>query len=239
MFPLFFSVTFITFKSGAALILASTKPMRLSILFISIIITMLTSCNSSGQERRSSVLEVKETPDRKAAIFAEGCFWCSEHIFDSLKGVDSVVSGYTGGHTEYPTYEEVCTETTGHAEAVVVYYNPKIVSFPDLLDVFFSSHDPTTLNRQGPDQGTSYRSAVFYKNEEEEQQIRKAIMKWTSSFEKPIVTEVAPFTVFYMAEDYHQNYAEQNPGNPYIKNVSMPRFDSFKRACKLQFKDKK
>jgi peptide-methionine (S)-S-oxide reductase len=132
----------------------------------------------------------------------------------------------------------VCSETTGHAEALMVYYNPKVVSYSSLLDAFFSSHDPTTLNRQGPDVGTSYRSAIFYRNAEEEELVRKAIMKWTPAFKKPIVTEVAPLKEFYRAEEYHQNYAAINPGSGYIRNVSMPRFELFKRECKLKLKEK-
>jgi peptide-methionine (S)-S-oxide reductase len=177
-------------------------------------------------------------PANKAiAVFAEGCFWCSEHIFEEIAGVDSAVSGYTGGHLKNPTYEQVCTETTGHAEAIMVYYNPAVVSYSQLLDAFFSSHDPTTLNRQGPDEGTSYRSAIFYRNKEEEQLVRKAIMKWTPAFKKPIVTQVVALGPFYRAEESHQNYAKSNPASSYIRNVSMPRFESFKRACKLKLKE--
>ena len=130
----------------------------------------------------------------------------------------------------------MCTETTGHAETILVYYNPKVVSYTDLLDVFFSSHDPTTLNRQGPDEGTSYRSAIFYQNEQEKILAQEAIKKWTPSFKDPIVTSLEPLTAFYRAEEYHQNYAEYNPASSYIQNISMPRFQKFKRACKLKLK---
>ncbi len=193
------------------------------------------ACNSAGQNTPKAVkLDAKGT--KAVAAFAEGCFWCSEHIFEELAGVDSAVSGYTGGHTKNPTYEEVCTEKTGHAETVLVYYNPKVISYPELLDVFFSSHDPTTLNRQGPDVGSSYRSAIFYNNAEQEKQATEAIKKWTPAFKLPIVTELSPLKEFYRAEEYHQNYAKENPYDSYVKNVSMPRFESFKRECKLKFK---
>jgi len=193
----------------------------------------MLSCNSSGQSKK-----VNLTPPagKAVAAFAEGCFWCSEHIFEELAGVDSAVSGYAGGHTENPTYEQVCSETTGHAETVLVYYNPQVISYSDLLDVFFLSHDPTTLNRQGPDEGTSYRSAIFYSNDKEKELAQQAIRKYTPSFKNPIVTELSPLTAFYRAEEYHQDYSANNPLNPYIKNVSMPRFQAFKRSCKLKMK---
>jgi peptide-methionine (S)-S-oxide reductase len=211
--------------------------MRYLFLTLAISTFTLLACNSSGQQKTKVVNPVASS-STAVAVFAEGCFWCSEHIFEEIAGVDSAVSGYTGGHVKNPTYEQVCTETTGHAEAIMVYYNPKIVSYSSLLDAFFSSHDPTTLNRQGPDVGTSYRSAIFYRNPAEEDLVRKAIMKWTPAFKKPIVTEVAALKEFYRAEEYHQNYAVQNPGSGYIRNVSMPRFELFKRECKLKLKEK-
>ena len=200
------------------------------------ILLLCIACNSSGQQKTS---QVKLTaPQGKAiAAFAEGCFWCTEHIFEEIAGVDSAVSGYAGGHIKNPTYEQVCTETTGHAETILVYYRPSVVSYSQLLDAFFSSHDPTTKNRQGPDVGSSYRSAIFYSSEAEKEQIRKAIIKWGPAFKKPIVTEVAPLKQFYRAEEYHQNYAIKNPDQAYIKNVSMPRFQTFKRTCKLKLKE--
>ncbi len=206
-------------------------------LFSTLVISIFLACNSSGQQKTKIVTPVS-SGSNSVAVFAEGCFWCSEHIFEEIAGVDSAVSGYTGGHVKNPSYEQVCTETTGHAEAIMVYYNPKVVSYSSLLDAFFSSHDPTTLNRQGPDVGTSYRSAIFYSSAAEEELVRKAIMKWTPAFKKPIVTEVAALKEFYRAEEYHQNYAAENPGSGYIRNVSMPRFELFKRECKLKLKEK-
>lgn len=200
-------------------------------------LSMLMACSLSGQQKGTREVKVKEDKTKSIAAFAEGCFWCSEHIFEELAGVDSAVSGYAGGHTKNPTYEEVCTETTGHAETVLVYYDPKVISYEQLLEAFFSSHDPTTLNRQGPDEGPSYRSAIFYANEEQERLAIEAIKKWTPKFEMPIVTEVAPLKAFYRAEEYHQNYTTENPFDSYVRAVSLPRFDKFQRTCKLKMKD--
>lgn len=197
---------------------------------------LFSACNLSGQQKTTEV-KLTTHPEKRIAVFAEGCFWCTEHIFEEIAGVDSAVSGYTGGSVKNPTYEQVCSETTGHAEAIMVYYDPKIVTYSDLLDAFFTSHDPTTLNRQGPDVGSSYRSAIFYNTKDEEELVRKAIMKWTPAFKNPIVTEVAQLKNFYRAEEEHQNYAAENPSNAYIQNVSMPRFESFKRECKLKLKE--
>ncbi|TZF86130.1 peptide-methionine (S)-S-oxide reductase MsrA (plasmid) [Pedobacter sp. BS3] len=197
----------------------------------------LLACNSSGQAKKTDTSIKLTAPKGKAiAAFAEGCFWCSEHIFEEIAGVDSAVSGYAGGHVKNPTYKQVCSETTGHAETVLVYYNPKVVSYSDLLDAFFSSHDPTTLNRQGPDVGTSYRSAIFYTDASQLEQAKQAIRKWTPSFKKPIVTQLEPLKAFYRAEEYHQNYEEYNPSSAYIQGVSVPRFNAFKQKCKLQLK---
>ncbi len=208
----------------------------IKLLLATLLFSVVLACNSSGQQNNNRQVKIDTTGTRAVAAFAEGCFWCSEHIFEELAGVDSVVSGYAGGHTVNPTYEEVCSEKTGHAETVLIYYNPKVISYAGLLDAFFSSHDPTTLNRQGPDEGSSYRSAIFYVNAEQQKMATEAIKKWTPAFKNLIVTEVAPLKKFYRAEEYHQNYAKENPYNSYIKNVSAPRFESFKRECKLKFK---
>lgn len=189
-------------------------------------------------ESKPDVRPVKlVAPKGKAlAAFAEGCFWCSEHIFEELAGVDSAVSGYAGGHVKNPSYEEVCREKTGHAETVLVYYNPKVISYPQLLEAFFASHDPTTLNRQGPDVGPSYRSAIFTLTGEQAAQARQAVRDWTPKFKDPITTELKPISAFYRAEEYHQNYVAYNPSQGYVQGVSLPRFEKFKRACKLKMK---
>jgi peptide-methionine (S)-S-oxide reductase len=167
----------------------------------------------------------------KKAYFASGCFWCVEAIFESVKGVKEAVSGYAGGTTENPTYEEVGRGTTGHAEAVEVYYDPKEVSYTELVQVFFGSQDPTTLNRQGPDRGTQYRSIAFYQNEEEKKIIESyiAALEEKHVYDRPIVTEVTKFSKFYEAEAYHQGYEKKHPDNPYVQGVSIPRLNQFKK----------
>ena len=167
--------------------------------------------------------------DIKEAYFASGCFWCVESIYESLVGVDKVESGYSGGNTKNPSYYTVLTGKTGHAEAIKVYYDSEKISFEELVKVFFGSHDPTTLNRQGPDRGTHYRSIAFYSNENEKKIINEEIKRLLKNKIYPkIVTEVKKFDVFYVAEDYHQDYKEKNPNNAYIWNVSVPRINKFK-----------
>ena len=167
--------------------------------------------------------------DMKEAYFASGCFWCVESIYESLIGVEKVESGYSGGHTKNPTYYTVLTGKTGHAEAIKVYYDSNKISFNELVKVFFGSHDPTTLNSQGPDRGTHYRSIAFYSNENEKKIIDEEIKRLLKNKIYPkIVTDVKKFDVFYIAEDYHQDYKEKNPNNAYIWNVSVPRINKFK-----------
>ena len=178
-------------------------------------------------------------PKGKAiAAFAEGCFWCSEEIFEDVAGVDSVISGYSGGNIPNPTYEKVSTGTTGYAESVLVYYNPAKVSYAELLKVFYASHDATTLNKQGPDEGTQYRSVVFYANPTEKAMAEAAKTNALKSgmFQRAIVTQISPLTAFYRAEEYHQNYAKHNGDNPYIQNVSEQRFQQFKKTYKGKLK---
>ncbi|WP_299289634.1 peptide-methionine (S)-S-oxide reductase MsrA [uncultured Mucilaginibacter sp.] len=178
-------------------------------------------------------------PKGKAiAAFAEGCFWCSEEIFEDVAGVDSVISGYSGGNIPNPTYEKVRTGTTGYAESVLVYYNPAKVSYAELLKVFYASHDATTLNKQGPDEGTQYRSVVFYANPTEKAMAEAAKTNALKSgmFQRAIVTQISPLTAFYRAEEYHQNYAKHNGDNPYIQNVSEQRFQQFKKTYKGKLK---
>ena len=179
--------------------------------------------------------EVKLSPQQlskyETAYFASGCFWCVEAIFESVKGVKEVVSGYAGGEQKNPTYEEVGYGKTDHAEAVEVYYDPKVISFTQLVQVFFGSHDPTQLNRQGPDRGRQYRSIAFYKNEDEKKITESYIQALVDNKvydNDPITTEVTPYTVFYKAESYHQDYEKNNPNNSYIRNVSIPRLNRFK-----------
>ena len=202
-------------------------------IFAIILSGVLLSCDThrSGDSRVRKV-DLAPPPDRAIAAFASGCFWCTEHIFEAVPGVDSAVSGYTGGTVPNPTYELVNTETTGHAETVLVYYNPASLTFEELTNVFFTSHDPTTPNRQGPDVGSSYRSILFYLTEEEEQIGEQAIRRFSELFEDPIVTEIKKLTEFYRAEGYHQDYIHHNPNTPYVRGVSIPRYERFKRTYK-------
>ena len=165
----------------------------------------------------------------KNAYFASGCFWCVESIYESLEGVNDVVSGYSGGWLKNPSYRQVLTGKTGHAESIKVSYNPNQISFSKLVEVFFASHDPTTLNKQGPDIGPHYRSIAFYENNEEKIIIEKEIKRLLDNkIYDLIVTEVKNFEIFYLAESYHQDYKIKNPNNPYIWNVSVPRIEKFK-----------
>jgi peptide-methionine (S)-S-oxide reductase len=187
-----------------------------------------------------NTMNTKEhSPNTKTATatFANGCFWCTEAIFEELDGVISATSGYTGGQTENPTYKEVCTGETGHAECLQIEYDPAKISFDELLAVFWETHDPTTLNRQGADVGTQYRSGIFYHDAEQKEKAEKykAELDKSGAFNKPIVTEITPFTKFYPAENYHQQYYELNGNsNPYCQVVIRPKLDKFRKV----FKDK-
>ncbi|HVF41654.1 MAG TPA: peptide-methionine (S)-S-oxide reductase MsrA [Pyrinomonadaceae bacterium] len=171
--------------------------------------------------------------DRKleAATLAGGCFWCVEAVFDELRGVESVVSGYTGGDAPSPTYQQVCSGATGHAEAVQVSFDPQVVTFREILEIFFTVHDPTTLNRQGADVGTQYRSAVFYHTAEQRETAERVIAELNGEkiWDAPIVTEVAPLAEFYPAEDYHQEYFRNNPGQGYCRAVVAPKVAKFRQ----------
>lgn len=167
-------------------------------------------------------MEIKAM-DRETATLAGGCFWCLEAAFDTLRGVESVVSGYTGGHVANPSYREVCTGNTGHAEAVRITFDPGVISYRDLLNVFFTIHDPTTLNRQGGDAGTQYRSAIFHESEEQKQAAEQVIKDLAAVWDDPIVTEVVPLGTFYQAENHHQQYFENNPNQPYCRAVVAPK----------------
>ena len=162
------------------------------------------------------------------AYFASGCFWCVEAIYESVKGVEDVISGYSGGHTSNPTYEASNTGRTGHAEAVEVIYNPSIVSFSTLVDVYFGSQNVTQVNGQGPDNGSQYRSILFYQNAEEKRILEEKKAEVAETVSKPVAAEIYPFQKFWVAEDYHQNYEKLHPEHPYIQNVSKPRYQRFK-----------
>ena len=194
----------------------------------------------SGFTLKPKKERVVEKTNQKQAIayFASGCFWCVEAVFESVKGVKEAVSGYAGGHSSNPTYHSIGTGSTGHAEAVAVYYNPEVVSFQTLVDVFFGSQDPTTVNGQHPDYGTQYRSIAFYQNAKEKEIIEHTIEKLNKKvYNGKIATEVVKFTKFYKAEDYHQNYERLHPDNPYVQKVSIPRLNRFKRKFPHLLKD--
>jgi peptide-methionine (S)-S-oxide reductase len=172
------------------------------------------------------------------ATFGSGCFWCSEAVFSELKGVVKVEPGYSGGAVANPSYDEVCTDTTGHAEVAQVTFDPSTISYRELLEVLFSTHDPTTLNRQGADEGTQYRSVIFYHDEGQKAEAEKIINELESEkvFQSPIVTEVAPLKAFYPAEDYHREYYRQNPSKPYCRAVIAPKLAKFRAHWKSKLK---
>jgi peptide-methionine (S)-S-oxide reductase len=172
------------------------------------------------------------------ATFGSGCFWCTEAVFLDVKGVEKVESGYAGGKVKNPTYREVCTGQTGHAEVTQITFDPALISYEELLEIFWNTHDPTTLNKQGADEGTQYRSVVFYHNENQKkiaQQYKKQLED-SKVFKQPIVTEISPLTTFYKAEDYHQNYYELNPNQGYCQYVIRPKVEKFRKqyASKLK-----
>jgi peptide-methionine (S)-S-oxide reductase len=197
---------------------------------------LLFSCNSfssgTSDQKRVAHPNAEEVAYGKldTATFASGCFWCVEAIFESLKGVKEAVSGYSGGHTKNPTYEEVCSHTTGHTETVQVYYDPNMVSYQTLLEVYFASQDPTQVNGQGPDHGDSYRSVIFYQTEEEHNlaDTYKKQLDASGKYKKPIAVIIEPLNIFYKAEAYHQDYERNHPENPYVRNVSVPRIEKMK-----------
>lgn len=198
---------------------------------------MITSCgqskNTDSNENKNESLKtisMSNKNDLDTATFGAGCYWCVEAIFQQLKGVDTVVSGFMGGHIKNPSYNDVCNGTTGHAEVIQLTYDPKIISFEELLEVFWQTHDPTTLNRQGYDVGTQYRSAIFYHTEEQKKiaEDLKAKLNEADAFENKIVTEISPADIFYPAEAYHQNYYNSNKEQGYCRMVIAPKMEKFK-----------
>jgi peptide-methionine (S)-S-oxide reductase len=203
----------------------------------------MPSCAQSGKDKniKMSTTSLPKTTvalpeNMEAATFGTGCFWCTEAIFQQLKGVSKVTSGYSGGHVANPSYEAVCDKTTGHAEVIQLVYDPNVISFDELLEIFWQTHDPTTLNRQGNDVGPQYRSAIFYHSEKQKERAEffKKKLDESGAFDKPIVTEITPFSNFYAAENYHQNYFKNNPEQGYCYYVIRPKVEKFEKA----FKDK-
>ena len=184
--------------------------------------------------------QAKKTSNLETITVGGGCYWCVEAVYENLNGVKSVVSGFSGGKVANPTYEEVCTGTTGHAEVVQITYDKTITDINEIFQVFFTVHDPTTLNRQGADVGTQYRSVIFYKNEEQKKAAQSIIAELNKEkvYNSPIVTKVEPFKVFYKAEDYHQNYYANNKSQPYCKMVIQPKIEKFEKVFKDKLKKK-
>jgi peptide-methionine (S)-S-oxide reductase len=210
------------------------------LVYLFFFVSALLSCNAGIKETGINAIDLpmeteqdnQESAGTDTATFGAGCFWCVEAIFQQLKGVKQVASGYMGGQRVNPSYEQVCSGATGHAEVIQVVYDPSVISYPELLEVFWSVHDPTTLNRQGADVGTQYRSVVFY-HSAAQQELANAYrekLNASGSFDQPIVTEISPATVFYVAEKYHQNYYNDNGSQPYCSLVIKPKVDKFQKV---------
>lgn len=212
----------------------------LIILFSFFTLVCCAAGEDSQDDRSSKIIEPEVLARLDTAIFASGCFWCTEAIFERVKGVEDVVSGYSGGEKANPSYQEVSAGRTDHAEAVRVVYDPEVVTYQELVEMFFASHDPTQLNRQGPDVGKQYRSAIFYRNDTEKKVAKEVLEKLENSgkYRQPIVTEITAFTNFYEAEDYHQNYYELHPNEPYVASVSRPKVEKFMKEYKHKLKEK-
>lgn len=204
------------------------------IIRISVFVIFMLSIFKPGNCNKT-IKSMNET-EFELATFGGGCFWCVEAIFEQVKGVQSAVSGYSGGTVKNPSYREVCTGRTGHAEVVQIKFNPKIISYYELLEIFFKTHDPTTLNRQGADIGTQYRSVIFYHTEKQKDQAEEIVSELDSAgiWNGPIVTAIEPFKEFYPAEDYHQEYFAENPEQGYCRIVIQPKVEKFQKI----FKDK-
>jgi len=198
------------------------------------------SCGAQNTQNANTDNNLKLDMENKyqVAIFGSGCFWCTEAIFADLKGVIKAESGYAGGHKDNPTYKEVCTGNTGHAEVVKVTYDPSVITFEELLEVFWFSHDPTTLNRQGADEGTQYRSAIFYMNEEQKKlaEAYKNKLNTDKVYKNPVVTEITAYTNYFKAENYHQDYFALNGSQPYCNVVIKPKVEKFRKVFQEKLK---
>ena len=210
-----------------------------NIIFACVLIFLALSFSFKPSISSQDIVDNEIGQNDKVAYFASGCFWCVEAIFESVEGVSEAISGYAGGHTKNPTYQTIGNGRTGHAESVAVYYDPQIISFKTLVDVFFGSHDPTTKNGQHPDYGTQYRSIAFYNSLEEKEIIEGVIKKLnTEVYKNKIVTEVKKIDIFYEAESYHQNYEKRNPYDRYVRNISIHRLKRFQKKFPNLLKEK-
>lgn len=206
-------------------------------LFLITILSVFSLNQAHSQQKNRSMKEIPQTqaiaPEgMELATLGSGCFWCIEAIYQDLKGVEGVKSGYSGGHIDNPSYRQVTSGTTGHAEVIQFSFDPNIISFEEILEIFWSTHDPTTLNRQGADVGPQYRSAVFFHNEKQKEvaEFYKEKLDASGAFDKKIVTEITPFANFYVAEDYHQNYFNDNGMQPYCQIVIRPKVEKFRKV---------
>jgi len=214
----------------------------LTMTYLISLIFLFSNCSFTSKTEpkitNKQIINKQMSEKTDTAIFGAGCFWCVEAIFQRLKGVESIESGYTGGTVENPTYKQVCTGETGHAEVAKIVFNPDVISYNDLLEVFWTTHDPTTLNQQGADIGTQYRSAVFYLNDEQKMQAEKSKSEIaTQIWDGTIVTEITPLKKYYKAEDYHQNYFNQNSDQSYCRFVINPKLEKFRKKFKDKIKD--
>ena len=211
-------------------------------LFSLVLSVVFSSCTAKEKpivrEEFKEPINIKTKEGMEIATFAGGCFWCTEALFLEIKGVEKVVSGYIGGTVKNPSYREVSNGTTGHAEAIQITFDPKQVAYEDLLEMFFGTHDPTSLNRQGADVGTQYRSEVFYHSQEQKDKTEKyiALLEKEKLYDKPIVTKVSSATIFFPAEDYHQNYYNQNSGQGYCQMVIAPKLEKLRKYYKSKLK---
>ena len=221
--------------------------MKKNVLIIGLIIFLTSVTGYSCKEVKSTKIESEKSEmdstqnmNLGKATFGGGCFWCTEAIYERVEGVHSVVSGYAGGTVKNPTYKQVCDGTTGHAEVTQITYDPKVVSYDELLEIFFKTHDPTTLNRQGADIGTQYRSVIFYHNDEQKQKAEyyKSELNKSGAWDNPVVTEISPLINFYSAEDYHQDYYANNPNQGYCAFVIGPKVEKFEKVFKNKLKKK-
>ena len=210
-----------------------------ALVIVALVLIIVMLLPGKSQNSHEGVKEAMTSAKLDTATFAAGCFWCVEAVYQNLKGVSSVVSGYSGGTVVNPSYEAVCSGSTGHAEACQITYDPTQITYAELLEVFWKTHDPTTLNRQGNDEGTQYRSAIFFHNDEQKRLAEhyKKELDSSKAFDRPIVTEIAPFTNFYKAEDYHQNYFNEHGNQPYCMFVIRPKMEKFKKAFKNKLKE--
>jgi len=213
-------------------------------LIIGLLLTINIACAQNPNKKEKNMQDLPKTQVQvqegyEIATLGAGCFWCTEAIYQNLNGVEVVLSGYSGGHVANPTYKQVTSGTTGHAEVIQIQYDPKVVTFEEILEVFWSTHDPTTLNRQGADVGPQYRSAVFFHSEDQKEKATyyKSKLDESGAFNRPIVTEITPFSNFYVAEDYHQNYYNDNGMQPYCQFVIKPKLEKFKKVFAEKLKD--